>query len=328
MFVTPGYTNVKRGMGSPSLLKAVRLCAARSPAAMPSRLGPFEVGQVFALHREGYSHREIAARVMHGRGCEAVSLASVGAVVRRLKADACWLGGRAPGSGRKRKTTDREDKMIVRATKRHRGSRKINSTSLQAFAPTAEKVSKRTIRRRLRESGLRYLRRRSKTVVPPASVAARLRWATWVKAQKASYLRRWVYTDGVSFYLGRTDAEHANATRAALGLHVWREAATKDALFKDCLGPSSYAKAQGAAVRVWGLLWRGKLYVRILARGEVMNRSVYMRIIKNDFKRWLRGSRRPILVQDLVTQTQLGGSLRYIPESKAPKGNWKEALRN
>ena len=32
---------------------------------MLSRLGPFEVGQVFALHHEGYSHREIAAKVMH-----------------------------------------------------------------------------------------------------------------------------------------------------------------------------------------------------------------------------------------------------------------------
>ena len=59
---------------------------------MPSRLGPFEVDQFFALHREGYSDKEIAARVMHGRGCEAVSLASVGAAVRRLKADACWVG--------------------------------------------------------------------------------------------------------------------------------------------------------------------------------------------------------------------------------------------
>ena len=32
---------------------------------MLSRLGPFEVGQVFALHHEGYSHREVAAKVMH-----------------------------------------------------------------------------------------------------------------------------------------------------------------------------------------------------------------------------------------------------------------------
>ena len=32
---------------------------------MLSRLGPFEVGQVFALRHEGYWHREVAAKVMH-----------------------------------------------------------------------------------------------------------------------------------------------------------------------------------------------------------------------------------------------------------------------
>ena len=42
-------------------------------AAMPSKLGPFEVGQIFALHREDYSF----------------SFASIGAAVRRLEADAC-----------------------------------------------------------------------------------------------------------------------------------------------------------------------------------------------------------------------------------------------
>ena len=31
------------------------------PAAMTARLGPFEVGQIYALHGEGFSQREIAA---------------------------------------------------------------------------------------------------------------------------------------------------------------------------------------------------------------------------------------------------------------------------
>ena len=35
----------------------------RDLAAMTSKLGPFEVGQVLALHREGFSHRDIAERV-------------------------------------------------------------------------------------------------------------------------------------------------------------------------------------------------------------------------------------------------------------------------
>jgi len=142
------------------------------------------------------------------------------------------------------------------------------------------------------------LRRRSKTIIPEKSVAARLEWARWVKALQTSYLQRWVFTDGASFYLSRTVDEHANATRAALGVHVWRAASAKDALYKDCVGPSCYAKAQGAVVRIWGLLYRGQLRVRILPRGVVMNRAVYTRIISVDFAKWLRRFRRPLLVQD------------------------------
>ena len=86
-------------MASPGLLEA------RRPCALSTRCHAVEAwtlrgGPMFALHREGYSHMEIEARVMHGRGCEAVSLASVGAVVRRVKADACWVGdANAPAIG-------------------------------------------------------------------------------------------------------------------------------------------------------------------------------------------------------------------------------------
>ena len=50
---------------------------------------------------------------------------------------------------------------------------------------------------RMREAGLRYLRRRSKTVMPVKAVLSRLAWAAWVKVQSPAFLRRWVYTDGV-----------------------------------------------------------------------------------------------------------------------------------
>ena len=265
---------------------------------MASDLGPFEVGQIIALHREGYSHRQIADRVTRGRDQPGPKLSAVGEAVRRLDADPSWTGSRTPGSGRKRKTTCTEDAAFAKITRLHRGARKVNSSSLQALAPTLRKISKRTVRRRLRETGLRYLRRRRKTVIPAASVAARLVWAVWVKAQRPAYLRRWVFTDGCCFYLSRTVAEHACASRAALGIYVWRESAAKDALFKDCVGPSVYAKGQGTPVRIWGLLYRGRLHIRILPHRAVMNRKVYSRIIKGDFARWLRGARMPILVQD------------------------------
>ena len=149
---------------------AAQVCAsirsARLHWIMAPRLTPFEVGQIFALCREGFSHRDIAARVTRGRGPDTVSFGSVGEAVRRLESDPSWMGDRAPGSGRKRKTTAREDGAILRAAKVHRGKRKVNASILQTLAPTSQAVSDRTIRRRLRESGLRYLRRRSKTMIP------------------------------------------------------------------------------------------------------------------------------------------------------------------
>ena len=81
--------------------------------AMPAKLGPFEAGQILALPREGYSHRQMAERVTHGRGGVTVSLASIGEAVRRLLSDPGWAGDRAFGSGRKRKTTEDEDNAIV-----------------------------------------------------------------------------------------------------------------------------------------------------------------------------------------------------------------------
>ena len=147
---------------------------------MATDLGPFEVGQIWALHKEGYSHRQITDRVTRGRDGLGPSLTAVADAVRRLLADPTWTGGRAAGSGRKRQTTSIEDKAIVRAVKRHRGSRKVTSTTLRGMVRAARRVSSVTVRRRIREAGMRYLRPRSKTVMPAKAIPSRLAWAAWV----------------------------------------------------------------------------------------------------------------------------------------------------
>ena len=108
---------------------------------MATDLGPFEVGQIWALHKEGYSHRQITDRVTRGRAGPGPSLTAVADTVRRLLADPTWTGGRASGSGRKRQTTSTEDKAMVRAVKRHRGSRKVTSTTLRGRVRAARRVS-------------------------------------------------------------------------------------------------------------------------------------------------------------------------------------------
>ena len=114
----------------------------------------------------------------------------------------------------------------------------------------ARKVTKRTLQRRLCEAGLAWLRRRRKSLVPEVHKRARRLFAQWVLSRRSGTLSRWVYSDGASFYLARTQAEHDSKKRAALGPYVWRMADGSDGMYEDCIGPSAYWKAQGTCVRV------------------------------------------------------------------------------
>ena len=88
------------------------------------------------------------------------------------------------------------------------------------------------------------------------------------------------------FYLDRTDDEHEHSKRRALGTHVWRRSDNKDALYEDCIGPSSYSKGQGIPFKVWGMLACGVLHIHVLAEGESMDKHVYSDLVENKFEEW------------------------------------------
>ena len=145
--------------------------------------------------------------------------------------------------------------------KERRGQEKLTSGKVKR---RLDVTSVSLVQRRLREVGLRWLRRRCKALVPEASVPERLAWAARVKRCSAEYLRRWVYTDGCSFYLDKDMPAAESSARAALGKFVWRMEDGTDSLYRQCVGPSSYKKSQGECVRVWGLLVGGCLRIAIL----------------------------------------------------------------
>jgi len=132
------------------------------------------------------------------------------------------------------------------------------------------------------------MRRRKKTLLRPEHKRARLRWARWVLRRTVATLAHWIYTDGTVFYLARGANEKLQSGRAALGPHVWRQADGSDALYEDCVGPSSYAKAQGIPVRIWGLLLNAVLYIFVLPMGKVMNRTIYERVVRQKLPVWIR----------------------------------------
>ena len=261
-----------------------------------SHVDAFAAGGIAALHHQGYTQRQIAdSGAVWKSDNSPIPYSTVGKILRRMEANPHWRGERKEGSGRTRSTTPAEDDAIVQYVKRRRGEEKLTSTKVKRCLDLS---SVSLVQRRLREVGVRWLRRRCKVLVPSDAVSDRLAWASRVKRSADVYLRRWVYTDGCSFYLDKDRPAAESSARAALGKFVWRMEDGSDSLYEACVGPSAYKKSQGECVRVWGLLIGGCLHISILERGAVMNRWEYEWIIQHRFSKWLARETWPVLVQD------------------------------
>ena len=260
-----------------------------------ARLTPFEIGQIKAHAEHDLSAPSIAARVIKSDG-QPVGRQAVLDVLARLHADPKWRGERAEGSGRKRKTSPALDKAIVNEVLQKRAAVKVGVKFLKKRFPALRSLSKTLVEERLHEAGLEYLRRRRKTLVPKEHKKTRLAFAKRVLTLRTPSLSRWAYSDGTVFFLDRTDADAESSKRASLGRYVWRRADRTDALYEECVGPSSYKKGQGTPVRVWGLLTNGKLNITILPRGERVNRWWYAWIVQRYFPQWLDGCNQ--IIQD------------------------------
>ena len=260
-----------------------------------ARLTPFEIGQIKAHLHDGLSPTDIAGIVKKSDGRN-VSVQGVCDAKAKLEGDPKWRGERKPGSGGPRKTDTCTDKAIVREVFRARGRAKVTVAYLKKKFPRLRSLSDTLVQERLHEAGLRYLRRRRKTLVPTKYKQSRMDFAGRVKRMHASTLERWAYSDGTVFYLDRDDADLESSHRAALGRSVWRRSDGKDALYADCVGPSSYKKGQGMPVRIWGLLAKGQLHVTILPEKVAMNRWWYAWVVKRYFPLWLNGCDK--LIQD------------------------------
>ena len=164
-----------------------------------------------------------------------------------------------------------------------------------AFA-WARNVGNSLLEDRLHEAGLKWLRRRRKTIITKEYLPERISYCKSVISKHQSTLDTWAYTDGTVFYLDRTAAENEETQRAALGAYVWRYTDGRDAFFKENLGPSSYKKCQGAPVRIWGVFAEGTLHIHIMDEGEVLDQVLYEELIEDKFESWLGSAR--YLVQD------------------------------
>lgn len=252
------------------------------------QFSPFEIGQIKAHVYHGLSATKIAGILAKPDGKSRWTVKAVQNQIDKLKEQPAWRGERQEGSMRPRKTTAKQDARIVKLLLKNRGKQKVTVAVLRRSFTWAKQLSDTALEERLHEAGLAYLRRRRKSLVPRVYLKDRVKYCESVKRKRQATLDLWAYSDGTVFYLDRTDAENESTQRAALGTRIWRMADGSDALYHDCIGPSSYSKGQGVAVRIWGLLAAGVLNVYVLEEGEVMDRWLYAELIEDYFPRWLK----------------------------------------
>ena len=277
-----------------------------------AQFSPFEVGQVKAHMHHGLGAQRIAAIVLKADGKTHFSITAVQGIMDKLLAKPSWKGERAEGSGAPRKTSDKQDKDLIKYVLKYRGIRKVTVAHLRTQFRFLRGLSNTLVEERLGDADLQWLRRRDKSVVTSKYIPERLAYCEDILTKQQKTLDTWAYTDGVTFYLDRTLEENEHSQRAALGKFVWRKSDCRDAMCQECLGPSSYKKAQGHPVRVWGMLSEGHLYIHVLEAGEVMNEMVYTELIEDHFERWLGSSR--YLVQDFERCLRTDGPLLALEQ--------------
>lgn len=274
------------------------------------QLSPFEVGQIKAHMEHGLGPAAIAKRIMKADGKTTYSETAISNAMDKLEDDPLWKGQRCPGSARPRKTTPKQDRLVVKWVLKKRGEQKVSCSALKKQFPFLRRLSDTLVEERLHEAHLEYLRRRRKTIVTVEYLAERVSYAHAVKRKHQATLEKWAYTDGTVYYLDRTSSEHANTVRNSLGSHVWRRSDNTDALYEDCIGPSSYNKGQGIPIRVWGMLACGVLHIHILDEGEVMDTILYVELIEDFFEDWCGNSEQ--LVCDFERCLRTGEAVRAL----------------
>ena len=253
------------------------------------QLSPFEVGQVKAHMHHGLGCTTIATLVKKADGKTCFEESAIVKCMNKLKANPKWRGEREEGSARPRKTTEKQDNQIVKWVIDQRGKQKVSVSRLKKHFLYLRPLSDSLVEARLHDANLAWLRRVKKTIVTKQYRRARISYCKSVKLKHTKTLESWAYTDGTTFYLDRNEEEHEHTVRRSLGTHVWRKSDNSDARWHDCVGPSSYNKAQGLPVRIWGMLASGVLNVYILEEGEVMNKMLYVDLIEDYFDDWKLG---------------------------------------
>ena len=264
------------------------------PKSSFARFSSFARGRIVGRAEEGASTQKIRKTVLKQDGRRG-SLRAIEAVVAKARADPKWQGENSSAGGRPPELSLAEVAKLKKLLHAEVGLAKVTIPYCRKRLPFLKRVTEECVRLTLHRLGLAWRLRRAKAAVGKKYKSARLEYCNWVLKQPQRDLNRWAYVDGTSWYLARTPTEHEDKHRAALGKHCWRMRTGEDSLEDQHVGASSYAKAQGQPIKIWGFFCDGRLDYYVLPKTHAkngrestqhMNGTRYKAFVAANFSKW------------------------------------------
>ena len=259
-----------------------------------ARFSPFSRGRIVGKAEEGASRKKIQKHVLKKDGTRG-SLRAIDKVLAHARNDPDWEGEDSSAGGRPANLNAEEQQQLRDLIDAEVGLAKMTIPYMKKRLLFLRRVSKECVRQTLKRMGLVWRLRRSKAAIGKKYKPQRMAWSNWVLKQPEKILRRYAYVDGTTFYLARTAEEHEDKQRASLGRHCYRMVDGSDSLEDKNVGASSYAKAQGLPVKIWGFFCNGRLEYDVLPKDYTdngrettkhMNGERYRAFVAKNFATW------------------------------------------
>ena len=237
------------------------------------QLNDFERGRIIGMREAGLSIRDIAARVNR----------NVATVMR------CWsrwseegVHQRRPGSGRPRRTSDREERRLRLLAKRDRFST-TRSIAIDWMTGTGPRMSMSSVYRRIKSYGLHSYRPFLCLPLTPLHCTRRLEWSN----ERANWMHEWhqiVFSDESRFCLwahdGRRRVRRMRGERKNSTFFVERNTAL----------------TQG--VMIWGAICHGSRSPLVFIDGNLNAAGYIANVLEPVALPYLRGMENSIYQQD------------------------------